>query len=151
MTLASMDWVPLLRSVLRFRSRTRATVSLSICSSVQRYPDSLYDRPPVIGGLKNLLTILGNDVRFSNAAVSQKLANGLRSDDPLPRIESSMEIGAKLLYGRPPCGGARLEHARSPGGDSELPARPYHAPQFPDLVDHIRHEEDREHAYHRIE
>jgi hypothetical protein len=80
-----------------------------------------------------VLTILRDDFRFSNTAVSQKLAKGLRSNDPFPRIEGRMEIGAKQLYGLPPCGGTRLEHARSPGGDSELPARPYHTPQFPDL------------------
>src|SRR5262249_22483235 len=98
-------------------------------------PGPLYNRPPVVRGSKSLLTILGDDLRFSNAAIGQKLADGLRSNDPLPRIEGSMEIGAKLLYGRPPCGCARLEHARSPGSDSELTARSYHAPQFPDLLD----------------
>jgi hypothetical protein len=101
--------------------------------------------------LKGLLTVLCDDVSIFDSALCQKLANGLRCDNPLPRIKGGMEIGAKLFYGSPPGGRAGLEHAGSPGRDRELAASPHHAPQFTDLLDHVGDEENREHAHYGIE
>src|SRR4051812_34296915 len=57
---------------------------------------SKHYRPPVLGRLKGLLTVLCGDVSIFDSALCQKLANGLRCDNPLPRVKGGMEIGAKL-------------------------------------------------------
>src|SRR5262249_27107915 len=51
----------------------------------------------------------------------------------------------------PPCAGARLEHAWSPGGNCELPTRTHHTPKLPNLLDHVGHEENRKNAHDSIE
>src|SRR5437016_5286910 len=105
---ANLEISRLAETAMIERTRLSGVVHLFERPAISRHT---HDGPPIVGRLKGLLAVLRHDVGSFDSALCQKLANGLYRNDPLPGIKGSMEIGAKLLYGRPPCRGARLEHA----------------------------------------
>ena len=80
----------------------------------------------------------GNRVEFLEgpvpAEVPMLVTERLRLGDAVPRTGAGHQIRPNLLDGVPPRRRRRLEDARSPSGNSQMPARAHHAPQFAFMV-----------------
>src|SRR5262245_11731822 len=89
-------------------------------------------RTPGLECRDRVLARRGCDPRILDSALVQEADEGWRVADPVPGVESLVEVGPNRADRVPERGGRRLEEAGTPRGDGEPAARPDEAPERTD-------------------